>query len=240
MVDGPVIRAGGRSVAVFVVSHETRREVRAETLGHLATQGIQPHVQEQVEPPASWRVRRGVRNALAALQPWPDGGVLMLEDDIRLRTDWRPLLDLIVSSDFPTVCCTLELTTIPHPWAHMIRERHPKRAPPRVKPRVVPVVRSVTFYGTQCVYMPRWFLDVLWADNRLHAEKPEGMAFDSLLTAMQQDMPAPIGLNLCIPDLADHLSPPPVANRSKHVRKPFMFDWEAAWEDLTPTSTQET
>lgn len=227
MAEPPGLPSGVQAV---IVSHESRREIRAETLEHLAEEGIVPFVYETVGEPEPRKLRLGVRKAFESLRPWSN--ILFLEDDIRFRTDWRPLFDMVVASDSPTICCTLELGNIPRPWADYIRNRGVRsRDVPTVKPRLVPLVRPGIFYGSQCVYLPKWTLDIFWDDERFRdtSDQRRGMAFDSFINNIMQDKPAPVAFQIVVPDLAQHLSPPPVAKRPKRFRPAHMFDWEIEW-----------
>lgn len=161
--------------------------------------------------------------------------MLLLEDDVRFRPDWRRLLALVVSADNPCVCCNLAIECLPAPWSNLARawrDRVPNgdAKPPRVRPRVVPLVRPQNFFGSQAIYLPAWFVPVLWDEPRLHSEAPPGMAFDSLLNKLMTENPTPLGMSIVLPDLAQHESPPSVLNKRRPRRISHSFDWEAAWD----------
>lgn len=227
----PQLRAGrdDQPVGVSIVTHESRRGDLSETLAHIEEiVGVTPHVETQVEPPAPWRVRRGFQRALEVhADPWPAGGVLVLEDDIRFRRDWKRVLDVIVDADYPTVCCTLPLECIPAPFSAWVRaEQDGQLSNVKVKPRVVPLVRPISFYGTQAVYLPKWFLPHVISHELLYTQPPTGKAFDGFLNGLMMEQPSSLGLMVAVPDLVDHLSLPSVLNPRRHVRKPHMFHWE--------------
>lgn len=135
-----------------------------------------------------------------------------------------------MEADYPTICCTLPLECIPAPysaWARSVSEG--LMPPPTVKPRVAPLVRGSVFYGTQCVYLPQWFLPHVWGQELLHSVEPTGMAFDGLLTYLMSQNPTPLGLMVLVPDMAQHLSPPAVLNPRRPHRPAHMWDWPVDW-----------
>lgn len=218
----------GLPVGVSIVTHHTREKDLDATLAHIRELvGVDPHVETQTEDPAPWRVRRGFRRALEVHRdPWPEGGVLLLEDDVRFRQDWQRVLDVIVDADYPTVCCTLPLECIPAPFSAWARaEADGQLTNIKVKPRVAPLVRPISFYGTQAVYLPKWFLPHVISHELLYTQPPKGKAFDGFLNGLMLEQPSSLGLMIAIPDLVDHLSLPSVLNPKRHVRKPHMFHW---------------
>ena len=231
MGDSPFIPTCAGPVGVFIVTHESREDVLTETLDHFREQGVHPHVQTQVEPPAPWRVRRGFRRGLERFSdPWPNGGILALEDDVRLRSDWRQLLEVIVQADYPTVCCTLPIECLPAPFSAWARaEQDGQLHDIKVKPRVAPLVRPIAFYGTQAIYIPKWFLPHRWSLEVLHVKPPSGKAFDGLWNGWMLDNPTPVGMMVSVPDLVDHTSPQSVLDPNRKPRKPHMFQWGIEW-----------
>lgn len=156
--------------------------------------------------------------------------MLLLEDDVRFRPDWRELLAFIVSADVPTVCCTLPKQCIPAPYGAWVRAQEDGQLPDvRVPPRIVPLVRPISFFGTQATYWPRWFLPTLMSREDLHARTPSGKAFDGFLNVWMQEGPTPLGMSIVVPDLAHHLSPPDVLTGRRGKRQEHMFGWEVEW-----------
>jgi len=182
----------------------------------------------QSEAPEPRRVRQ---NFGRAIQHWngdyPSGGLLLIEDDIRLRADWRELLWVIVQGDYPTICCSLELRTIPAPFSALARAD--LNEPPTVRPRVAPMVNTGEYYGSQCVYLPKWFIPNITSQELMMSDSPRGMAFDGVLNYMAGQTPVNLGLMVSIPDLAHHTSPPAVLNPLRPVRMEHMFDWRIDW-----------
>ena len=69
------------------------------------------------------------------------------------------------------------------------------------------MVNTGEYYGSQCVYLPKWFIPNITSQELMMSDSPRGMAFDGVLNYMAGQTPVNLGLMVSIPDLAHHTSP---------------------------------
>lgn len=205
---------------VTIHTHASRaRRVLKFTLQHLELHNVTPYVSTQTEPPAPWRNRLNARDALALAKPWPTGGVLMLEDDVRLHDDWRAWVGLSIIEQRPV----FGYMSYKRCYPGHIREQIEKGE--CVKAGLYPMEHANGLWGAQCVYLPLWFLSMIWEDERLHAgpEMPgmDGWPIDHFFAVVMGGLRKPQMPLVAVPNFADHLSPPSVL---KPERRPnFSF-----------------
>lgn len=220
-----------RRIAVGIVTHESRSGALHETVEHLRQLGI-PNVEisETTGPPAPIKVRRGFARLIELLAGPGIDGLLLLEDDVRLRRDWRELLAVVTAADYITVLCNLSRRTIPAPFSAWIAARLDGQLSdaPTVTPRVAPLVNPIDWYGTQAMYVPAWLAPHLLLMHKDAGDAP--CSFDGLLKLRMLEAPVSFGMMTAIPDVAMHLSPPSVLNPARRPRREHMSDWVARHE----------
>ena len=133
--------------------------------------------------------------------PWPAGGVLMLEDDVRLDADVEWWLEQCVAADRPVMGYLAEGCRQNHP-PHVLQEYEERGC---VTPGLYPIRHEHCAWGAQCVYLPAWFLAQLWADPRLHSTEADGKAIDALLALVWGQLPSRKLPLVAIPNFCRHL-----------------------------------
>lgn len=193
---------------VTVHTHETRAGVLADTLTHLETHNVTPHVAVHTGVPSPWGNRLTARDALGMARPWPKAGVLMLEDDVRLHDDWRDWVGLSIIEQRPVFGYMSYSKCYP---GH-IRESIEKGE--CVKAGLYPMEHVNGMWGTQCVYLPHWFLEQIWNDERLHAgpDVPgiDGWPIDNYFAVVMGNLPKSRTPLIAVPNFCAHVNPPAV------------------------------
>ena len=204
----------GADLAITVHSHHERAEVLADTLKHLAELGLpRPSVSVQVTPPDPARNRLNARDALQKAWPWPAGGVLMLEDDVRLDADIH---------DWIAVARALGRTTFfysayvrNHPgWFFAAHTQTPELMPPFAR-GLYRLERPPELWGAQAVYLPRSVLALMWQDERLHSEELDGSPIDDFFRRFFTSVPKSQLPYLALPNPVEHLAPLSVVNKDR-------------------------
>lgn len=127
--------------------------------------------------------------------------MLLLEDDVRLAADWRHWMALCQESGRPVV----GYASYPKLYPRWFRTAKDAAAP--VTPGVYGMECAPGFWGSQCVYLPKFFLEEIWEDARLHSLEEDGQPFDTFLARHWIQAPLRSQPLLAIPNFCEHLAP---------------------------------
>jgi len=201
-------------VATTIHSHCERTETLKGTLGHLKNNfGLTPFVSIQDSPPDPARNRLNARDALAMARPWPAGGVLMLEDDVRLDPDIGNWIALAIGSERPTFLYSAYSRNHPD-WFSAAHNRNPQNMPHFAR-GLYRLERAPEVWGAQAVYLPKMILSMMWNDPRLHSTEMDGSPIDGFFRRFFVSIPKRYLPLLALPNPVEHLSPPAVLNKRR-------------------------
>jgi len=150
--------------SVMISCRQRRETERAITLQELRKVDIRPTVAESLCDPACGAENRRV--SWEALQHIPEGG-LFLEDDILVNERLFPqMLSMAVERDVVTTFTVFR------------QSLHPPGTFDNLTPRLVRLVNTQSrrgFYGTQCLYLPKWAMNLVY-ENRDKFVRRDGSA----------------------------------------------------------------
>ena len=144
------------SVRIAIISCIERETERVRTLAQFHAIGLKPVFEPYLnecscpENTGAHHGRVWFEKALRDFLDTDEPGLVIAEDDIDVLPAFRPALELTVMTDEFTDFCIWRERHHPKPLAPLIKERRP--IPPDLYVLEVPKA----WYGTQCVYIPRW------------------------------------------------------------------------------------
>ncbi|HEY7822197.1 MAG TPA: hypothetical protein VIG24_05165, partial [Acidimicrobiia bacterium] len=166
------------SVRIAIISCNERETERMRTLAQFHAIGLtpvfEPYLNECTRPEntGAHHGRIWFEKALDDFLETSEPGFVIAEDDVDVRPAFKHALELAVAMDVFTDFCVWRPRHHPRCLAPLIQEQRP--IPPDIYQLEIPK----GWYGTQCVYIPRWMAEAYTRYPDLRIRKS---AFDSNL-----------------------------------------------------------
>lgn len=166
------------TVRIAIISCVQRATERVKTLQQFRNIGLtpvfEPYLNECTHAgnTGAQHGRVWFEKALSDFLETDEVGMVIAEDDIDVKPAFRQALELAVMGDDFVDFCIWRDRHHPPDVKERVRERRP------IPPGMYVIDKANGWYGTQCVYLPRWLVELYMGDSEFRAWNS---AFDSVL-----------------------------------------------------------